>query len=410
MNDDLDPSPPSPTGASAPRTSAIEESFLKKSDFLSSVGHEIRGPLSSILAQVEMLQDGLYGALDEGQKKVLDSMQENAAEAIHLLATWIELQSLESGETSLSPSACLLRDVCEEGIRCLPKSLDSREAHFVVDIEPAGLRVTADACRLMQMIVEFAGAAVLSLPTRSRIYLNASHFDGCLRLTASTSREAGLNAPPSGSAPPSGFGSPHFDRLRKQRPIGMALLEKLVVIMGGSLACTRQSEPDFNLCLSLPLAQGEAAQTTAIASPPVTGTTPSATSGSPVTILIADDQTTLVSVVRNYLESLGFGVITARDGKEALLQVSTHRPQLVLMDVRMPVLDGLEAIRQIRESADTAIRATVIIGLSGLSGAADKEKCLAAGANAYLSKPFGIKELDDVIDRFIYTRSERSSS
>ncbi|WP_294386988.1 response regulator [Prosthecobacter sp.] len=192
----------------------------------------------------------------------------------------------------------------------------------------------------------------------------------------------------------------------------MAVLEKLVAISGGTLACTQRAAPDFNLCLSLPLplAHDDGVLPAVVASSPVTGDSLAPASNGPVTILIADDQPALVSVVRNYLESLGFGVITARDGQEAVQQVFAHHPQLVLIDVRMPVLGGLEAIRKIRESSNPSIRATAIISLSGLAGAGDKEKCLAAGASDYINKPFGIKELDDVIAKFVNSPDEHGLS
>ena len=118
-------------------------------------------------------------------------------------------------------------------------------------------------------------------------------------------------------------------------------------------------------------------------------------------ILIADDQPALISVTKNYLESLGFEVVTATDGSEAVRQACELQPDLILMDVRMPVVDGLSAIRQIRASEDPKTRATAIVSLSGHASAADKEKCLAAGANAYLNKPFGIRDLDRIISEFL---------
>lgn len=123
------------------------------------------------------------------------------------------------------------------------------------------------------------------------------------------------------------------------------------------------------------------------------------------TILIADDQPALLTVTRNYLESLGFEVITARDGAEAVQQAMTLQPDLILMDVRMPVVDGLTAIRQIRASTDPKTRAITIVSLSGHASAADKEKCLAAGATAYLTKPFGVRELDRLIVDYLRPKS-----
>ena len=134
---------------------------------------------------------------------------------------------------------------------------------------------------------------------------------------------------------------------------------------------------------------------------PISAAAPPQAASYQPTILIADDQPALLTVTRNYFESLGFQVITARDGSEAVHQACTLQPDLILMDVRMPVVDGLTAIRQIRAAADPKMRAIPIVSLSGHAGGADKEKCLAAGATAYLTKPFGIRELDGLIADYL---------
>jgi CheY-like chemotaxis protein len=124
-------------------------------------------------------------------------------------------------------------------------------------------------------------------------------------------------------------------------------------------------------------------------------------SGSSPLILLADDQPALSAITRDYLESVGMRVEVAFDGQEALQKATALLPDLIMMDVQMPVMDGLEAIRQIRQSAEPRLREVPIICLSGLAVAGDMEKCIAAGATAYLAKPFGVQQLQRAIRSFL---------
>jgi CheY-like chemotaxis protein len=117
------------------------------------------------------------------------------------------------------------------------------------------------------------------------------------------------------------------------------------------------------------------------------------------TILIADDNESNIAVVRDYLESRGYVIDVARDGLEAVEQAETMRPDAVLMDVQMPLLDGLSAIRRIRAIDELAH--VPIIALTALAMSGDREKCLAAGADEYLSKPVSLKTLGETIQRLL---------
>jgi PAS domain S-box-containing protein len=113
-------------------------------------------------------------------------------------------------------------------------------------------------------------------------------------------------------------------------------------------------------------------------------------------ILLAEDEENNIYTLSTYLEAKGYQVIVARNGAEALSRVHDARPDLILMDIQMPGMDGLEAIRRIR--ADTALGQAPIIALTALAMSGDRERCLAAGANDYLSKPVSLKELVAAIE------------
>jgi CheY-like chemotaxis protein len=127
----------------------------------------------------------------------------------------------------------------------------------------------------------------------------------------------------------------------------------------------------------------------------------SATSSVPV-ILLAEDNEANIRTLSSYLEAKGYCVLLAKDGQEAIDLAKIHQPDLILMDIQMPGIDGLEATRQIRLDPDLAD--IPIIALTALAMAGDRERCLEAGANNYLTKPVKLKQLATIIQQLLTVR------
>jgi CheY-like chemotaxis protein len=108
-------------------------------------------------------------------------------------------------------------------------------------------------------------------------------------------------------------------------------------------------------------------------------------------ILLAEDNLANVLTIGEYLQSYGYEVIVAHDGVEALAMAEQAKPDLILMDIQMPAMSGLEAITHLR--ADDQFASTPIIALTALAMPGDRERCLGAGANEYMSKPVSLKKL-----------------
>lgn len=389
MNNDLDATKPVPHDSKQSNFSVTEGSKAEKNEFLGSMGHELRNPLANIIAQVETLQEGIYGPLEGAQKKALTAIEDSAKQLLQLIADVVDLGRIEAGAPLLMPAACMVGEQCAGSISALAGLVQARSIQIVSAVQPPDLGVLADARRLQQILTELLSAAVLSMHTGGQLRLNVTHDEGLLQLQTF----GGFGHAPSDPA--------HLlSRLGKVKPIGLALLQKLVQLHGGTFAVSEAAGQEVCMTVCLPLIRSAGVVPTqeepAPESFPSVEAPPSDASRQP-TILIADDQPALIAVTRNYLESAGFQVITARDGSEAIHQACTLQPDLILMDVRMPVVDGLSAIRQIRASADPKTRGIAIVSLSGHASAADKEKCLAAGATAYLNKPFGVRDLDRII-------------
>jgi CheY-like chemotaxis protein len=117
-------------------------------------------------------------------------------------------------------------------------------------------------------------------------------------------------------------------------------------------------------------------------------------------ILLAEDNDANSVVICEYFEARGYRVVLARNGQEALDQIGTTRPDVILMDIQMPGMDGLEAIRRLR--ANPADATTPVIALTALAMPDDQERCLEAGASVYLTKPVSLSRLAELIARLLH--------
>jgi CheY-like chemotaxis protein len=117
------------------------------------------------------------------------------------------------------------------------------------------------------------------------------------------------------------------------------------------------------------------------------------------TILLAEDKETNVMVIKDYLEYRGYQVITAQNGTEALSKAEELSPDAILMDIQMPEMDGLEAIRRLR--SNPRFSTMPIIAITAFAMPGDRERCIEAGASDYLSKPISLKALKQMIEKFL---------
>lgn len=385
--------------------------------FLATIGHELRNPLSCILAQAETLQDGLHGPVSEKQQAVLQSIQEEVHRTLALVSDLADLGRIESNALELRAAPCSLETVQRQVLEVAHSMAQARSVQLNCTAAPSGVLVEADETRLRQILFELVSAVLLSAPVGGNATLCITQPEGGILIQAGSGISAehlcSLPFPPQDDSTSPAI----INRLLSLKPLGISLLRKLVQLQGGAFSARSFSRGATCLCVYLPLPLVSVCAAPAAASPtPVPGqpapdpatvtaiasalATATPLGRAPV-ILLADDQPTLVTVTTHFLENMGFEVHSARDGQEAVERVRALKPDLILMDVRMPVLEGPQAIQAIRADADPAIRAVPIISLSGQPGPVDQERCLAAGATMHLSKPFGVKELDAAIRRFV---------
>ena len=365
--------------------------------FLAHMGHELRNPLTSILAISEALHDGVYGSVSDAQMRSLLAIKEAVERQIDLIADMVDLSRLATGPLQLTPTACPLEDLVERALAIARELARARSIQLSSEISPEGGVVMGDARRLRQIIVHLLIGGICAAPDEGqvRVFVCESSDPGNLLIQVVSSPPGIAVGLPDITQCDEDTAGDAMKRAGQGRPAGLTLLQQIVHLHGGAFAA--RETPDGGVCLSVslplemapleadspPFSPEECQQTEAAAAAPL--------------ILLVDDQVALVAIISDYLSHQGFDVRTAASGREAVDLAEALQPDLVIMDVQMPGMDGLEATGHIRKSSNPRVATVPVISLSGLGGPGDRDRCLAAGASTFLAKPFGVKELESVI-------------
>jgi CheY-like chemotaxis protein len=174
--------------------------------------------------------------------------------------------------------------------------------------------------------------------------------------------------------------------------MGLALARQLTELHGGQISVQSEVGKGSRFTASLPWQAVEVEQHLVTSEQDVLTTD----HRSLITVLLAEDNEVNLHTMSEYLETKGYRVVAARDGIEAIERARKERPDVILMDIQMPRMDGLEATQRLR--ADPKLGDTPIIALTALVMPGDRERCLEAGVNEYLSKPVSFKHLVEVIE------------
>jgi CheY-like chemotaxis protein len=179
--------------------------------------------------------------------------------------------------------------------------------------------------------------------------------------------------------------------------LGLALVERLAKLHGGRVSVASNVGQGSCFAVHLPYFPVNALKSDSTISPTSETEVNTSSSIKPALILLVEDNENNSQTISTYLEYKGYRLITASNGKEAIEIINQTKPDLILMDVQMPVMDGLEATRQIR--SNPKFTQIPIIALTALAMPGDRDRCLAAGMNDYLSKPIRMKQLTTIIEQ-----------
>ncbi len=373
---------------------AAESANNGKSEFLASMSHELRTPLNVILGMSEILREQYQGTLTERQMECVAAVEESGRHLLALINDILDLSKIESGMMDLELQETRVRDVCEASLRLVREAAMRKSIRLGVSYTQSASTLTADARRLKQILVNLLSNAVKFTPNGGSVTLAVSQAGAPDRIYFAV-EDTGIGIDPR-----------HQDKLfqpfqqidsalnRKYAGtgLGLSLVKRMAQMHGGAVEVVSESGKGARFTVSLPLGDAKAGQAapTQIELMPRGRTQAPIITGEPL-ILIAEDNPINVQVYTGHLGRSNCRFSFATNGHEAIERALADHPDLVLMDVQMPEMDGLEAIRRLRADARTA--GLPIIAVTALARPEDRIRCLEAGADSYLSKPVSLKYL-----------------
>jgi PAS domain S-box-containing protein len=365
-----------------------------KDEFMASMSHELRTPLNSVLGLSEALLEEGVGPLNQRQKRSLETISSSGRHLLSLINDILDLSKIEAGVLDIELKPVAVADICQASLQFVRQAAQSKRINLSCNLGDSPVTVDADERRLKQILVNLLANAVKFTPEGGSVGLEVAEDRERAALDL-TVWDTGVGISDAHSLllfKPFVQVDSSLARRYEGTGLGLALVARLTEAHGGSVALESEVGSGSRFTVSLPRLHQEPAGTEPVSDADTgdeTDALPAELEGA--TILIAEDNEPNIEMLSDYLEEKGFRIVTARDGNEVVERALQEHPALILMDIQMPEVDGLTATRKIRN--DPELADTPIIALTALAMPGDRERCLAAGIDDYMSKPVNLKQL-----------------
>lgn len=367
-----------------------------KRQMVATLSHEIRTPLNGILGMTQLISRSKLNAQQASQLALL---QRSGRHLLGLVNDMLDLARIEAGKLSIDREPLALREVIDEVCQLLSGRAAEKGLRFERQLSPALPNcVIGDAARIRQVLHNLVGNAIKFTDTGSVRVEVCCESEQLLRFDVHDSGEGIAASELERIFSPFEQGRSEGMRRREGTGLGLAISLELARAMGGDLRCVSTPGQGSVFSFTLPWLPCAALQQDEVLAAP---TELPALQGR---VLLVEDCPVNALVALSMLERCGLEVIQAEDGEQALAQLAGQPFDLVLMDCQMPGLDGFETTRRWRalEATDSSGRPAVpIIALTANAGSGDRQRCLDAGMNDYLTKPFELEALATLVHRHL---------
>ena len=375
----------------------LAQSARHKDEFLASMSHELRTPLTGILGLTEALQLKIYGDLNEKELSSIHHIEESGKHLLSLINDILDLSKIDAGKVVLDIKPVSILGVCQSSLQMVKQV--SQKKHIKVDlkIDYSIESIQADERRLKQILVNLLNNAVKFTPEGGSIGLEVTG-DSINKRVMFIVSDTGIGIDPQDMErlfKPFVQLDATLARQYEGTGLGLSLVLKFVELHGGGVSVESEPGQGSRFIVVLPWSDPEIVATPK--KPTATLNQADVTKPSSKSlVLLVDDNELYLNILSDLLVSRNYRVITGHNGEEGIRLTREQMPDVILMDIQMPVLNGIQAAQRIR--SDEQISRIPIIALTALAMNGDREKCFQAGVNYYISKPVSIDELQKVIE------------
>jgi PAS domain S-box-containing protein len=369
----------------------LEDANRARSTFLSTMSHELRTPMNAILGFSELLRAQAFGSLNQKQDVYVRQILESGHHLLELINDLLDMAKIDAGAVELNRTAFPIGNAMRATADIMSAQIRRKNLDFVIVLDDPSIQVYADERRCRQILLNLLSNAVKYTPEKGRIELVAAAVGESWSRIAVRDSGPGIQ---SADQRRIFYEFEQSDHVRDEAMggigLGLAITRRLVALHGGKIGVESEPGQGSEFWFTLPLAEMAPVRAIFPAEIPITSTLPTIRHGR---ILVAEDNAMNLELIVDVLGTEKLDVSIARNGKEAVEIANDMVPDIILMDIQMPVMNGLDATRNIL--ANPRCAGIPIIALTASADDQRVRECLDAGCVAHISKPIRIDMLKD---------------
>ena len=389
---------------------ALQRANRLKSEFLANMSHELRTPLNAIIGFSELLLDPAFGRLEEDQRGYAADIHSSGRHLLGLINDILDLSKIEAGRMRLIPETFEVGPVVDEAMALLRLEAARKQIDLVASVADPRATMHADRSKVKQVLSNLLSNSVKFTPSGGRVRLSTTGAGDRLVIDVVDNGIGIREEDQEWIFEPFTQVDGSLSRHYQGTGLGLTLVRRFVEMHGGQVRLESRPGAGSRFIVELPGLRPRDREDPAPERPPASPTDPGVSPGVPGTVaamgsapgaegdlvfVIEDNQANL-KLVRELLESRGYRVAHSPSGEEGLLALKFLRPRLILIDIQLPGMDGLEVARRLRDDAET--RGIPAIALTAHAMKGDEERAREAGCVGYVTKPIDTAVFLDTVE------------